>query len=213
MTPKGCFIPMKLDIGKTKFSIDVSFALCVTLMLILDESGLAALALFCCIFHETAHIFCLRILGEAPASVKLSFYGIKLERYPGANLGRLGEIAVYACGPIANILLSAIVFLFSNINDSLKTAAVISLMTGIFNLIPCCPLDGGNILRCLAEFFFEEEKTEQIIFAVSLAVLLPMTAAAVFLLVGTGNPTLALVTAYLLGVTVLNKKEKGNIKL
>lgn len=200
---------MKLDIGKTEFSIDVSFALCITLMLILDESGLGALALFCCIFHEAAHIACLRFLGESPASVKLSFYGIKLERIPNANLGKMGEIAVYACGPAANIILSVLFFAFSFGKSSLKTAAVISLMTGIFNLIPCCPLDGGNILRSFLEFFFEEEKTEHIIFAVSFAVILPMTAVSVFVIVKTGNPTLALAAAYLLGVTVLNKNEKG----
>lgn len=208
MTPKDFFILMKLDIGETKFSIDVSFALCITLLLILDESGLAAVALFCCIFHEAAHIVCLRLLGEAPASVRLSFYGIKLERIPDANLGRTGEIFVYLCGPAANIILSAFIFLLSFINESLKTAAVISFMTGIFNLIPCRPLDGGNILCCLLEFFFEEERTERIVFAVSFAVIMPMTAFSVFLIVRTGNPTLAFVTAYLLFVSILNKNEK-----
>lgn len=200
---------MKLDIGETKFSIDVSFALCVTLMLILDENGLGALALFCCIFHEAAHIACLRFLGESPACVKLSFYGIKLERFPNANLGRAGEIIVYACGPAANIILSAILFLLSFLNSSLRTAAMISLMTGMFNLVPCCPLDGGNILKCVLELFFEEEKSESLSFAVSLAVLLPMTAVSVFVIIKTGNLTLALVTAYLLGVSFLNKNEKG----
>ena len=204
---------MKLDIGKTKFSVDVSFALCVTLMLILDESGLGALALFCCIFHEAAHIVCLHFFGESPACVKLSFYGIKLERFPYANLGRRGEIIVYACGPAANIILSAVLFLLSFMNYSLKTAAMISLMTGMFNLIPCCPLDGGNILKCVLELFFEEEKSESLAFAVSLAVLLPMTAVSVLVVIKTGNLTLALVTAYLLGVSFLNKKEKDNIKL
>lgn len=199
---------MKLDIGKTEFGIDVSFAVCVTLMLILDESGLGAIALFCCIFHEAAHIACLHFFGEKPASVRLSFYGIKLERMPAANLGRLAEIAVYASGPAANIALSAFLFLFSFINKALETAAVISLMTGLFNLIPCCPLDGGNILKCIVNYYFEEEKVEKIILAVSFAVILPMTAMAVCVFVKTGNPTLVLVTAYILIVTLLNKNEK-----
>lgn len=208
LTLNGFFIPMKLDIGKTEFGIDVSFAVCVTLMLILDESGLGAIALFCSIIHEAAHIACLRFFGEKPASVRLSFYGIKLERVPAANLGRLAEIAVYASGPAANIIVSALLFLFSLVNDSLETAAVISLMIGIFNLIPCCPLDGGNILKCIIDYHFEEEKVEKIVFAVSFAVVLPMTAAAVCVFIKTGNPTLLLVTAYILFVTLLNKSEK-----
>ncbi len=209
LTLNGFFIPMKFDIGKTKFGIDVSFAVCVTLMLILDESGLGAIALFCCIFHEAAHIVCLHFFGEKPASVRLSFYGIKLERMPAANLGRLAEVAVYASGPAANIILSAFLFMVSFINESLKTAAVISLMTGGFNLIPCSPLDGGNILKCIVNYCFEEEKVEKITFAISFAVILPMTAVSVYLFVKTGNPTLLFVTAYILFVTLLNKNEKG----
>lgn len=204
---------MKLNLGKTEFSVDVSFALCVTLMLVVDESGLAALALFCCIIHEAAHIICLLIFGEQPASVKLSFYGIKLERQLGANLGRKAEIAVYACGPAANFIFALIFAAFSYLNVSMKTAAIISLMTGIFNLLPCIPLDGGNILRCAAEMFFEEEKCERIIFAVSFAALVPLTAASILVTFKTGNITLALVTAYLVFISFLNKKEKGNIKL
>ena len=204
---------MKLNLGKTEFSVDVSFALCVTLMLVVDESGLAALALFCCLIHEAAHIICLLVFGEQPASVKLSFYGIKLERRLGANLGRKAEIAVYACGPAANFVLALIFFVFSHLNESMKTASVISLMTGVFNLLPCVPLDGGNILRCAAEMFFEEEKCERIIFTVSFAALIPLTAVSIYITFKTGNITLALVNAYLLFISFLNKKEKGNIKL
>ena len=204
---------MKLNLGKTEFSVDVSFALCVTLMLVVDESGLAALALFCCIIHEVAHIVCLLIFGEQPASVKLSFYGIKLERRLGANLGRKAEIAVYACGPAANFVLALIFFAFSHLNESMKTASVISLMTGVFNLLPCIPLDGGNIIRCVAEMFFEEEKCERIIFTVSFAALIPLTAVSIYITFKTGNITLALVNAYLLFISFLNKKEKDNIKL
>lgn len=204
---------MKLNLGKTEFSVNISFALCVTLMLVVDESGLAALALFCCIIHEAAHIACLLFFGEQPASIKLSFYGIKLERQLGANLGRKAEIAVYACGPAANFVVALIFAGLSRLTDSMKIAAIISLMTGVFNLLPCIPLDGGNIIRCVAEMFFEEEKSERIILAVSFAVLIPLTAASILITFKTGNITLVFVTAYLVFISFLNKKEKGNIKL
>ena len=82
---------MKLDIGKTEFKIDVTFAAAVTLTLILDESGAGALALFCCIIHEIGHIVCLLLFGEKPKSVTLSFYGIKLER-SGEYWGRARSV-------------------------------------------------------------------------------------------------------------------------
>lgn len=206
-------MPMKLNLGETSLKINVSFAAAVTLTLILDESGICAVALLCCIIHEAGHIICLLILGEKPKKIELSFYGIKLERAALPCIKSIDEIAVYASGPAANLILSAVLFIAGGIVPNIKTAAVISLCVGLFNLIPCRPLDGGNILFALLCRAAGQERAEKICRAVSLCLIVPMAALGIGVLANSGNITLLAVTAYLAAVTFLNKKEKENIKI
>lgn len=206
-------MPMKLNFGKTDIRINVSFAAAVTLSLILDGSGVCAVALLCCIIHEAGHIICLLALGEKPKKIELSFYGIKLERTELPCIKTADEIAVYVSGPAINIILAALFFLLSGIWQGMKTAAVISFLVGAFNMIPCRPLDGGNVMFTFIECFLNEEKAEKICKTVSVAVLLPLITAGIVMLARNGNITLVAVGAYLAAITFMNKKEKENIKI
>lgn len=199
---------MRVKLGETTLRINISFAAAVTLTLILDESGLCAAALFCCIVHELGHIACLLILGEKPGLIELSFYGIKLERQGVSGFRSLGEIIIYASGPAANFALSALLFIFAN-SEGVRSAAVISLCVGLFNLLPCQPLDGGNILHHFLNRRTDEEKCEKICFCISCIILAPMAAAGLTLLLKSGNVTLLAVSCYLAAVTAANKKEKS----
>ena len=206
-------MPMKLELGKTALRINMSFAAAVTLTLILDESGMCAVALFCCLVHEAGHIICLLFLGEKPALIEFSFYGIKLERVNGADMSKAREISVYSSGPAANFILAALFLSLGLFSESMKTAGLISFFVGVFNLIPCRPLDGGNILLLLMLRVTNEEKAERICFFVSCAVLAPMAAASFTVLLRSGNFTLFTVTAYLAASMFFDKKEKDNIKM
>lgn len=206
-------MPMKLNLGKTDIRINVSFAAAVTLSLILDGSGVCAVALLCCIIHEAGHIICLLALGEKPKKIELSFYGIKLERTELPCIKGAEEIAIYISGPATNIVLAALFFLLSGIWQGMKTAAVISLLVGAFNMIPCRPLDGGNVMFAFIGFFLNKEKTEKICKTVSVGVLLPLITAGVAMMITNGNITLISVGAYLVAITFMNKKEKENIKI
>ncbi len=188
---------MKLNIGKTSLRINISFAAVITLMLILDGSGTCAVALFCCIVHETGHIVCLLILGEKPAAVELSFYGIKLERKEPSVLTSAEELAVYAAGPVMNFIFSAFLMPFASEHTGIKTAAAISLCIGIFNLVPCVPLDGGNILSCFLLCVTDEGRAKKICFYASCAALVSMAVTGIAVLFKNGNFTLAAVTVYL----------------
>ncbi len=188
---------MKLNLGKTALKINVSFAAVITLMLILDGSGTCAVALFCCVIHEVGHIICLVILGEKPESVELSFYGIKLERSRRSSLTAAEEMAVYAAGPVMNFVFSAFMLPLASVHTGMKTAAAISFCVGIFNLLPCRPLDGGNILSSFLAFITDEEKAEKICFFVSCFVIIPVAVTGVAMIFINGNFTLAAVAAYL----------------
>ncbi len=198
---------MRVNLGRTALRINISFAAVMTLMLILDESGMCAIGLFCCIVHEAGHIICLLVLGEKPASVELSFYGIKLERKEPSILTAAEELAVYIAGPAMNIIFSAVLFPLGARHDGIKTAAVISLCVGVFNLIPCRPLDGGNVVFQVISMFTEGERAEKISSDVSVVILIPMAVAGVIMLFKSGNITLIAVAAYLAAVCISNRRK------
>ena len=200
-------MPMKLNLGKTSLRINISFAAVMTLMLILDESGMCAVGLFCCMVHEAGHILCLVALGEKPASVELSFYGIRLERKKPSILSSVEELAVYIAGPAMNFVLSAVLFSFGSECVGTKTAAVISLCVGAFNLIPCRPLDGGNLVCQIISMFCDINTAERVSSNISVITLIPMAVAGVVILLRGGNFTLAAVTAYLAVVCISERRK------
>ena len=202
---------MKIKHGETDVKINLSIAATVTCMLILDDSGVCAVALFCCIVHEAAHILCLLACGEKPALVELSFYGIRLERMPVHS--RRHDILVYASGPAANIALYAVFAVFSHGGEAMRNAAAVSLVIGIFNLLPCRPLDGGNILfECLCRFL-AEEKAEKICQSAMWALLVPLSLFGFAAALEFGNISLGAATVYLAAVSFFDKREKGTVKL
>ncbi|MBR3780366.1 MAG: hypothetical protein IKK63_04100 [Clostridia bacterium] len=189
-------MPMKLDFGKTELKINFSFAVAVTLTLIIDESGVGAIALLSCILHEAGHIICLFILGEKPEKIEFSFYGIKLERGPMSSRSTVEDLLVFASGPSANFIFSAVLFLLSNFFTSLRDAAIISLCIGSFNLLPCKPLDGGNIFGLILFRNTSQRAADKICLAAAVLTVIPMFAAGVYFLKKGGNITLLAVAFY-----------------
>lgn len=199
---------MKLDFEKTTLKINFSFAVAVTLTLIIDESGVGAIALLGCIIHEAGHIICLLVLGEKPKKIELSFYGIKLERNPMSTQSTAGDLLVFVSGPSANFIFSAVLFLLSNIYHSLRDAAIISLCIGIFNLLPCRPLDGGNILYTVLCRNTKRKTAENISLAAAVATVIPMLAAGMYFLKKGGNITLLAVAVYAASTCFIEYKSK-----
>ena len=196
---------MKLDLGETVLRINTSFAAAVTLSLIIDESGFCAAALFCCAVHEIGHIICLLFIGERPKLIELSFYGIKLERR-NENLCRIENVAVYASGPLVNLVLSAVLFALGK-SDGMKSAAAVSLCVGAFNLLPCEPLDGGNIMKVMLLRIMSEEKGVKTAAFISAFILVPMLSCGFYLFAKSRNITLIAVSLYLIFVNIINAKK------
>lgn len=201
-------MPMKLDFGKTELKINFSFAVAVTLTLIIDESGVGAIALLSCILHEAGHIICLFILGEKPKKIEFSFYGIKLERGPMSSRSTVEDLLVFASGPSANFIFSAVLFLLSNFFTSLRDAAIISLCIGIFNLVPCKPFDGGNILYTVLCRNTKQNIAERICFCVSAVVLIPLIFSGIYFLKINRNITLLAVAVYVAATCLFEYKSK-----
>jgi len=112
------------------------------------------------LIHEFGHAAMAAALKAPPKRIVLTFFGgyVQFARQPKEGWR---EIAVSAAGPGANLASWALVasllpllapsMAMDSLNvgvlNALSTFGFISLLLGLFNLLPGFPLDGGHILR------------------------------------------------------------------
>ncbi len=90
-------------------------------------------------FHELGHFLCLWGMGAPPKALYLTAAGARMET-PPLSYGK--NILAAAAGPMASMLLALCWPLC-------PALGLLSLMLGIFNLLPLGTLDGGKILENL----------------------------------------------------------------
>lgn len=148
--------------------------------------------------HELGHFIALRLCGGDVKRLKVWFGGISMV-YGG--LGYAGETITALSGPGASVLLALASSLFGRI--FLYTPAYhlagLSLLLGIFNLLPVFPLDGGRVLFALSARFSGLPAAERVRKICSAVLICLAGLGGTLLLIVSGNPTL-LIAAVCLAV-------------
>ncbi len=109
--------------------------------------------------HECAHAFAAAKLGYKLKAVVLMPYGAVIDG-DLSGISLKDEIFVALCGPLCNFV-TALFFMalwwFAPVSYPFTDVAYYSSLTvALVNLLPCYPLDGGRVLRCLlARGFFK----------------------------------------------------------
>jgi Zn-dependent protease len=129
------------------------------------------------IIHEFGHAAMAAALKIPSRRIVLTFFGgyVQFERQPKHGWQ---EIAVSAAGPGANlasyVLVASLLPLLAptmapdgiGFLNALNTFGVISLLLGLFNLLPGFPLDGGHILRAALGYVMQRN-TARIVTAIT----------------------------------------------
>ncbi len=116
-------------------------------MLAFDSASAAILTLLSALIHEGGHLIAIKPYKRGVPRADISGFKIDTGRlsYKEELIGALG-------GPLANILLSLILFIPFEISPELayyiKLFALINLMSGISNLFPLMGYDGYKIIYC-----------------------------------------------------------------
>ena len=125
-----------MRVGKIDLAPGFAAALCVLRLVAEPEAYAAFLAAAAA--HEAGHLLTLRLLGADILSVRLGFLDAKI----GTNtLGYREEALCALAGPAASLLFCLL------FRKPAPTFAAISLLLGLFNVLPIFPLDGGRALR------------------------------------------------------------------
>ncbi len=116
-----------------------------------DVPYMGVLTILTAILHEMGHIFALIIFGDKDVCIRghLSGFRIRMSKSPGY----IKQIAIYAGGPLLNIILflTSMPF-FRMMSGYIEAFAYVNLATAISNLLPIEGYDGYNILCEIAKY-------------------------------------------------------------
>lgn len=189
---------MKFKFFGTEIKVSFMFFAIITLVLLTDKSGFALPAIFAVFVHECGHLTAMHAVGDSPRQICLIPASVKIVR----SFKKSGyDMFIAISGPLANLLIFTVLLINYKAfgNEKSLEYAVLNLVTAIFNLIPVKGLDGGIILYCALNKYYDEDVCEKTvkIFTLSFAV--------IFLALGTfaalqnePNISIFIIAAYLI---------------
>lgn len=131
------------------------------------------------LLHEWGHAAVFSYVLRVPAQIVLGFGGVTIPMYPHRRqhtwTGFFKEVFLFAAGPFAGFVLAALVILFwqtagvpddelfdlsgfhpkAVVQNFLWYLFWISIVWGLFNLLPIYPMDGGHIAREVCNILFQ----------------------------------------------------------
>ena len=137
--------------------------------LIFDRLNIFLSLIISSLLHEAGHIIADIICGYKPI-LKISVFGICLVNYPA---DKRKKFIVLICGPMINVILIIICWIFLQINFRLNLYIFmcVNLVILIFNTLPVSFLDGGQLLNI---FITDKKilKTAEVISLIAMTVIL-----------------------------------------
>lgn len=175
-------------------------------MLAVDRTGFIIPTLFAIFIHESGHLLAMWAADCQPKAIRLIPTSVQIIR--GFSPKKCGEIAITACGPMANLVIFGVLlanyFIFKS--EQSLTFAVLNFAIAIFNLMPVTGLDGGVLLTVAIAKFTDIYKAERIVCIITAVFAVVVFLLGVYLWVsGTVNISVFIVAVYL-GVCSLIKK-------
>lgn len=169
----------KKTINIKKFSINIFTFLLFFVSYIFGYFRLLAVSYTITALHESAHIFMAKRLGVSIKKVEILPFGITMKLDGACVLNPNDEIKIALSGPVCNILLSLILYCTGR---DFEYAIIVSLVMGIFNLIPVLPLDGGRVLRAVFVKKFGYIKASKIVLTLTVCFSLAIILFGIFIL-------------------------------
>lgn len=153
-----------------------------------------------CAVHELGHMAAVRLLGGRVEEVRLTGVGAELRPHRGRMFSYGEECLIALSGPLASFLLALLAAAwarkFGGADAYLLTG--LSLVLGVFNLVPAGPLDGGHIIRALLTRAFGPDKSERFCGVVTKGLTAALAALGLWVLSKSGNFMLLLCSGWLL---------------
>lgn len=183
-----------------QISVSVYFAAFAAAMLIIDTTGVAAIAFLSAILHEIGHLIVIISFGMPPKSINFKATGMQIINCPDIDLSYSRDIVVCLAGPAINLF---VFIMFYSVDE---LTAIINLFLAIFNLLPVMHLDGGRAIYCFLCKVISHHAAEIIINILSLAVIIPLTILGIYIFLKTGYNFSLLIASFYLIILFIKKR-------
>ena len=189
-------------VGGVRCRLSLLFPALITALLLCQPDGLAVSCLLASLIHEGGHLAAMLAVGVPPQRCTLGAFGMRID-LRNTLIGYSSHIAISLAGPLANGLAAAVLFYLHS-----PRAAVVHLALAGFNLLPAAALDGGELLRYGMCLLGMERLADSLLRFTSALVLLPLAAISIWLFIRNENPTLLIVSGYLLALIIFSEKNE-----
>ena len=176
----------------TKIYISFSFTVCITLLAILDKSGLLFVSFIAVFFHELGHYIALKLCGIKAVDISFILASVKLNIHQ--QITDKTTVIIAFCGPAFNLLLSG--FILTD-NYYIKYFGVANFILFMFNMLPVSNLDGGDILKYIVCTIFKKNGNKIFCVISKITICLFIAPIGVFFMLKFKNPTILLVGIYI----------------
>lgn len=192
---------MRFRVGGAAVTIDYLFFFMLSLMLLYNGSA-TLMMLSLSLLHEAGHVIALMLFGGRVRCLRLSAFGMVM--VPECRqLSMYQESLFVLAGPGVNLLIAVLLLPFSS--AFLKQLSALSLLQGLFNLLPVSALDGGKALWYFLQMHFRESTVIKTVRIVSVVTLCLLAGFGVFLLYENHQNFSVLLIVVYLSVLLINR--------
>ncbi len=199
---------MTLIVKETGYRIDFTFAMTVTLMLLLCSEDMVILCLLSSMLHEIGHLFFMYIFHQKVESVTFGAFGVRIQRHIDSALSYKKEAVIALGGILINFLIAIFSYLYYYLwrSDFALKLAIVNIIIAVFNTVPIEVLDMGRFIRYVLLIFAEENLCDRILKIISVIFvnILAILCVCYSLFIGI-NISFIAVTLYLYIITLIKK--------
>ena len=189
-------------IGGVRCRLSLLFPALITALLLWQPDGLAVSCLLASLIHEGGHLAAMLAVGVPPHRCTLGAFGMRID-LRNTLVGYGSHIAISLAGPLANGVAAVVLFLLRS-----PQAAMVHLLLAGVNLLPAAALDGGELLYYGLCLLGMEHLADSLLRFTSALVLLPLAAVSIWLFIENRNPTLLIVSGYLVTLIIFSEKNE-----
>lgn len=158
-------VTKKLEWIKSKLPIHPTFIL-LFLWFVLNNNLLGFVTFVLVVLaHEYGHYFVAKKLGYKLDGFFVAPYGVSLN-YSERAFDSRDEVIIAIAGPVVNFAITLVLvslwWIVPEVYNFTSDIAGQSIMLGMYNLLPCYPLDGGRVLASYLQKYLTREKAVNI---------------------------------------------------